>query len=66
MNLHIVYCFNLETCSEGEFSDTGLKPCNICPKGRFQNNKMSTTCEKCPTGTYSKPMSVSSGSCTGK
>lgn len=54
----------IETCSEGEFSDTGLKPCNICPRGRFQNNKMSTTCEKCPTGTYSKPMSVSSGSCT--
>lgn len=52
------------TCSEGEFSDTGLKPCNICPKGRFQNKKMATTCEKCPPGTYSKPMSLSSDSCS--
>lgn len=54
----------IETCSEGEFSDTGLKPCNICPKGRFQSNKMSKTCEKCPPGKYSMPKSLSSDSCT--
>lgn len=54
----------IETCNEGEFSDTGLKPCNICPKGRFQSNKMSKTCEKCPSGKYSKPKSRSSDYCT--
>ncbi|XP_046338241.2 sushi, von Willebrand factor type A, EGF and pentraxin domain-containing protein 1-like [Haliotis rufescens] len=38
-------------CPPGEFSDTGLSPCSLCPLGTFQPDHSSTSCRRCPPGT---------------
>ncbi|XP_062607291.1 uncharacterized protein LOC134269086, partial [Saccostrea cucullata] len=54
----------LDKCDFGEFSTSGLMPCNICPRGTFSSIKMSKTCELCPHGKTSLSKSTAIDNCT--
>ncbi|XP_077862127.1 uncharacterized protein LOC100378937 [Saccoglossus kowalevskii] len=37
-------------CEPGSFSNTGLSPCQQCPRHTYQNDSRATGCEPCPSG----------------
>ncbi|CAH1779630.1 unnamed protein product [Owenia fusiformis] len=40
----------LASCAPGEYSTTGLQPCDKCPFGKYQNAPGMTDCVQCPEG----------------
>ena len=51
------FCVFLEICIDGMFSETGLVPCQLCPRHMFTNESGAPIggylkCHSCPTGTY--------------
>ena len=41
-------------CLEGTYSENGVEPCMLCPKGEFQNKTGQSRCQPCP-GLQSTP-----------
>ncbi|XP_035230959.1 neurogenic locus notch homolog protein 2-like, partial [Stegodyphus dumicola] len=37
-------------CSLGSYSDSGLKPCVVCPVGSYQDEAQQNSCKTCPPG----------------
>ncbi|XP_059152294.1 sushi, von Willebrand factor type A, EGF and pentraxin domain-containing protein 1-like isoform X2 [Physella acuta] len=49
-------------CSFGEYSETGLEPCHLCPLNMFNFFKGSTVCLNCPDGKRTKGLGSKSDS----
>lgn len=49
-------------CLPGEYSSTGLAPCNVCPRNFVSVNSGAKVCEECPPDTYT--VDVASTSCS--
>lgn len=57
-------CFTAK-CAAGTFSDSGMPPCNQCPRNSYWNN--STSCTACPNdGKTNSAGAMSVGSCISK
>lgn len=48
-----------DTCSPGQSSKTGKKPCTACPAGTFAGAPGALRCERCPQGSFSNSTGAS-------
>lgn len=56
----------LELCEPGEYSNNGMQPCKMCPKGQYSVDTGATTCKYCPTNyTTEHHRSTSHADCQG-
>ena len=46
-----IYNFATGPCQSGEWSVSGLQPCEPCPVGSYTSMSGSTSCEKCDNAT---------------